>query len=454
MRESHALGPALPARALVAVGMVAAAACLLPFAGTRLEPWPFFLPAFLTAVVVLDGLTSFLLVQQYLIRGGGRLLALAITYLFSALVVVPHAMTFPGVVAAAPLFGAAPATTMWLWAAWHAGFPAGLLVAAAPWPRTRLGLDAGARRQAVLVATLLVVAVVAALTSFLVADASALPPVISGTDYTGLTRAVAAPLVALDVVAVAVVAWGGRRGEPVQRWLPVAALATLIDAALVLAAQNRWSLGWYAGRVMSTVAAAVILGVLLHQVTVLYRRLWDAHERLLEESRHDYLTTLLNRRAGFHQLAQLLQQAGRHRFPVSVAVLDVDHFKLFNDTHGHAVGDRVLEEVAARVRASLRAGDFAFRMGGEEFGVVFSHASEEEALEGAWRILRVIRSRPVRTEDGPVTVTASVGVAEAAPQEAVSEVVERADRALYEAKRSGRDRVRGHSRLVIVESEG
>jgi diguanylate cyclase (GGDEF)-like protein len=204
---------------------------------------------------------------------------------------------------------------------------------------------------------------------------------------------------------------------------------------------------------MSAVAAAVILGVLLHQVTGLYRRLWDAHERLIEESRHDFLTSLLTRREGLRRASSLLQQAHRHRFGVSVALLDVDHFKAFNDTHGHVAGDRVLEEVAARVRASLRAGDFAFRFGGEEFGIVFAHASEEEALEAGWRILRAIRTRPVRTQDGPMTVTASIGVAQARPDEGVEQLLERADLGLYEAKRSGRDRVRGHSRLMVVGSD-
>lgn len=443
------------ARLVVALAMIGATACVLPFAGVRLGPWPFFLPAFLVAVVLSESVTSFLLMQQYLVRGDARMLGLAATYLFSAAVVVAYGVTGPGVVAAHGLLGATPSTTLWLSTIWHAGFPVGLALSMAPLPSAlRLQpLEPGARRFAVVVLAASVPLAVGAATSFMIADAGSLPALVRGDDYRALTRTVGVPVLALEAVALGLLTWRGDRGEAVQRWLPLTALAAFCDSILVYVAGYRWSAGWYAGRVMSTVAAGVILVVLLHQVTALYRRLWDAHEQLIEESRHDFLTALLTRREGLRRTAALLQQAHRHNFPVSAALLDVDHFKAVNDVHGHAVGDRVLVEVAARVRASLRAGDFAFRFGGEEFAILFAHASEEEALEACWRILRTIRLRPVRTGEGMVSVTASVGVAELVGEEPVDQLLERADQALYEAKRSGRDRARGHHRLILVERD-
>lgn len=179
-------------------------------------------------------------------------------------------------------------------------------------------------------------------------------------------------------------------------------------------------------------------------------RVAGSHARLLDAARFDLLTALLSRREGLELGRLLLAQAQRNVFPVSVAVLDVDHFKRVNDQLGHRAGDAVLAEVAARVRASLRAGDFAARLGGEEFAIFFSHASEEQAREAAWRILRGIRLRPIRTHDGELVVTASIGVAQARRKETVEALIERADQALYEAKRSGRDRVRTHSRMLLT----
>ncbi len=179
-------------------------------------------------------------------------------------------------------------------------------------------------------------------------------------------------------------------------------------------------------------------------------RVAGSHAQLVDENRFDGLTALLSRREGLELGRQLIAQAQRNGFPVSAAVLDVDHFKRVNDHFGHRAGDIVLVEIAARVRASLRAGDFAVRLGGEEFAIFFSHAAEEQAGEAAWRILRGIRLRPVVTPEAEIAVTASVGVAEAERRETVESLIDRADRALYEAKRSGRDRVRSHSRLLLT----
>ncbi len=206
-------------------------------------------------------------------------------------------------------------------------------------------------------------------------------------------------------------------------------------------------LGLRPGWLAVLVGAAIVPAFVVERLTL-------AYARLLDETRFDLLTALLSRREGLEQGRALIEQGYRHQFPVCAAVLDVDHFKSINDRHGHRSGDHVLAEIAARVQSSLRAGDFAFRLGGEEFAIFFSHATEEQGLEAAWRVLRGIRSRPIRIPDGEVRVTASIGIAQSRRRETVESLIERADQALYEAKRSGRDRARGHSRMLLTASLG
>ncbi len=205
--------------------------------------------------------------------------------------------------------------------------------------------------------------------------------------------------------------------------MPVAALVVAI-ATLVLCAE-------------------LVLGAYL------FARMRGAYLRLREESGYDFLTAVHTRREGLRLGAELLLQCYRHGFQVAVVVLDVDHFKQINDTYGHRTGDLVLAEFAARLRSGLRAGDFAVRLGGEEFCVFLSHAAEEQALEASWRLLRAIRARPVRTSAGVIQVTASAGTAAWRRRESVESLIDRADQALYEAKREGRDRARAHSRLTL-----
>jgi diguanylate cyclase (GGDEF)-like protein/PAS domain S-box-containing protein len=152
----------------------------------------------------------------------------------------------------------------------------------------------------------------------------------------------------------------------------------------------------------------------------------------------DHLTGVANRRS----LAPVLDQhAGR---PVGLLLLDLDHFKLINDEHGHAAGDAVLVAVADRLRTSVRADDAVVRMGGEEFLVVLRDIADEEQLRAIGENLRErIGSEPIAIGGTSVRVTASVGAASVAPDDTNYEAgVSRADRALYLAKQDGRDCVR------------
>lgn len=176
-----------------------------------------------------------------------------------------------------------------------------------------------------------------------------------------------------------------------------------------------------------------------HKVAERTAELARSNAALEQLARHDALTGLPNRLASDERLSQEFVRFVRTGRPYSLMVLDVDHFKRVNDTHGHAVGDEVLRQVARVVRASLRASDFIGRTGGEEFLALLPDTSLEAAVAVAHKVRAAAEAHPV----APVgTVTVSVGVSEVqlAHQDA-DDAVRTADKCLYRAKREGRNRV-------------
>lgn len=165
-----------------------------------------------------------------------------------------------------------------------------------------------------------------------------------------------------------------------------------------------------------------------HAATVLTRA---AHEERLDRLAHlDGLTGLPNRRSLDGLLPRELARAERDDRPLSVAILDLDRFKAYNDEHGHPAGDRLLKRVAAGLASCLRASDFCARYGGEEFAVVMPSCSAESALDAIDRMRAAM----------PSGQTYSAGVATWDGLETIDALVKRADGALYEAKEAGRAR--------------
>src|ERR671913_1240174 len=174
-------------------------------------------------------------------------------------------------------------------------------------------------------------------------------------------------------------------------------------------------------------------------------------DTLREQARTDGLTGLLTPRACHETLREELAGAIRARRPLGVVVLDLDHFKSINDVYGHGEGDKVLKEVAARLRGSLRAGDAVARLGGEEFALILPGVDGDGAAEAAERARAAIADVRV---DG-ATLTCSAGVA-AFPEDAheAARLLESADGALYLAKRSGRDQARRYDRRLAGQLSG
>jgi diguanylate cyclase (GGDEF)-like protein len=176
-----------------------------------------------------------------------------------------------------------------------------------------------------------------------------------------------------------------------------------------------------------------------------------ALERLKELSSHDELTGLHNRRHLMHILDQQQERALRHEEPFALCILDLDHFKRINDTHGHGVGDEALRGFSERIRAHLRGMDIIGRgdnsdstfgrYGGEEFLLVLPYAGDTSARACVERLRNAINAMPFPTSAGGLPITFSAGVAHYRKGETIAAMLDRADAALYRAKAEGRDRV-------------
>ncbi len=173
-------------------------------------------------------------------------------------------------------------------------------------------------------------------------------------------------------------------------------------------------------------------------IVIDYARLYESTKRL---SITDGLTKLYNHRFFQDALKREFARSKRHRSPLSLALLDIDSFKKFNDTYGHQQGDVVLQELARTLRGQVRNLDVVARYGGEEFAVIMPDAALDVALNVAERLRAAVESHPVEGPSGPLRVTISLGVA-SVPQAEIdvpAGLIAAADRALYRAKRQGRN---------------
>ena len=192
----------------------------------------------------------------------------------------------------------------------------------------------------------------------------------------------------------------------------------------------------------------------LHQLEKM-TRISDRYQRVLVESNvaleeastHDMLTGLPNRRRLMEALREESDRAKRNQLSFAVALLDVDYFKQVNDRYGHDVGDKVLVALGETIGGQLREYDLCGRWGGEEFLLIFPHAVLDEALAIVQRVQAAIHALSISAAGSSIGISASIGVTEFLPGEEYMDTVNRADIALLEAKRGGRDQVVSHAPL-------
>jgi diguanylate cyclase (GGDEF)-like protein len=215
-----------------------------------------------------------------------------------------------------------------------------------------------------------------------------------------------------------------RRGETLTQLEPVEAVA------------NARVLGIPESEFTPSVRDAIMK--LMGEVDSLRRELEKTKARLEEVERtadQDHLLPLLNRRAFVRELTRYIAYSDRYGTPASLVYFDLDGFKAVNDTHGHAGGDAVLAHFADTLRANVRDSDIVGRLGGDEFGVILSHATQEMAYKKADSLAAKLKSSPAQWRGQSIPMTFSYGAFELKAGESAETAMARADEAMYANKR-------------------
>ncbi|CAD5259923.1 Diguanylate cyclase (GGDEF) domain-containing protein [Bosea sp. 62] len=189
--------------------------------------------------------------------------------------------------------------------------------------------------------------------------------------------------------------------------------------------------------------------VLLRSGALLLLAAERSRNRLVTIAQHDPLTGAMNRSGLERAMAQIAADAGKRPGRLTLLLIDIDHFKSLNDTHGHAAGDRILQLFAGAARSELRASDILARHGGDEFVALLPHMSAKDAVRVANRIRAAFGRALTDWDSVTLQPTLSIGVAEGdAASDELEALLEQADEALYRSKRLGRDRVQVQIRAL------
>ncbi|MET0603371.1 MAG: sensor domain-containing diguanylate cyclase [Baekduia sp.] len=409
-----------------------------------------FLPICLAVVAVCDLLTAALLATQFLGRGSSQLLGLAATYLAAGLLATVHLLVLDGAVTHDALLGAAgDQAPAWLWAIGHGMLPLGLAVALWGGPadaRRRLAGPTARRGRAVVLSFSFVTATVAGLAWLVISLGASLPTVVEDGGLSALGLIGAALVLALDLLALLVVARRGRR-TAIERRLLVVVACVLAATALTLVTLSRDTVVWHASSVLDLVASALLLSLLLGGI----RRLGvlggaaDARAGAV-----DALTGVRTRAATL-VAAEHLHRTRAAGAPLGLALIDVDGLKAIGDEHGPLAADAVLMSVAGRLRTLLRDRDILGRAGEEGFLTRLPHTHAAGVTLADDRAGAGIREQKVGTWAFDVRTTASAGIAMvSAGDQAIAKALAAADQALNQAKAHGRDQVVSPTRAQVV----
>ena len=277
---------AIAAGAIVLVGF----GVLAPFADIPLPRIDVFIPIFEAIVFVTDLITSVLLFSQFSISNSRALLALASGYLFTALIIIPHVLTYPGVFSPTGLLDAGLQTTVWLYWVWHAVFPTALVIYALLKDEQQMNRADLSPRSAVGLSVVIVISLVCGLTWLTTAGDKFLPRLFLDTTHVAPLNHYVGAVASLACVIAFVVLWARRRSV-LDQWLMIVALAATSELALASLSSARFTLGFYAGRIFSLITSTTVLAVLLSETTRLYARLARSN-KLLQRERSNKLMNL------------------------------------------------------------------------------------------------------------------------------------------------------------------
>ena len=424
---------------LFASAIVAVAVAAIPYGRVPLPANPGFLPAFGAITFVSELVTGCLLLAQARSAQDRSPLRLGMAYLFSAMALVPHLLAFPGVFAAGPVIGGS-ASAVWLWASWHGGFAVLVVAFLVGRPRP---IHAGST----LPAAGGVAAAVALLATVATAGLPWLPTILVNGNYDRLTTLGIGPaILAMTVLALVLVVLRRRCRDVLSLWLSVAMLAASLDVALTLFGGGRFTLGWYAARMLSLVTGITVLIALLSELVAQSARVGKVNAQLEQLLCTDVLTSVANRRAFDLAMTAEWRRARREQTPVSLLMIDIDLFKGFNDRYGHPAGDACLRQVAGALDTQAqRPADMVARLGGEEFVLLLPNTEEAGAAQVAERMRAGVAALNLTHAGSPCGhVTISIGVATSRPFDLSEDpqwLIDTADRMLYRAKSAGRNTV-------------
>jgi len=392
--------------------------------------------ALITALVCFSAMTAYLLFAQFYATRMRALVILGAAYYYVTLLGIPYLLAYLDV-GFKGLTLASDDAAGWISLFWIGGF--GLLALlyafAQSRDRTQLGAQDASQLLINVLITTTVVAVLVTAPLLLVKQLSPVPLRIVGPIVSGISIA------ALFVTLIAT------RGRTVLHlWLIVALVAQLLDATLMTAFGDPHGVGWYVVMFYRWMTATLLLVPLLGELSAV-------SARMATLAGLDGLTGLPNRRTLDDRVDSFLTDGRRRSDWLSALMIDIDHFKPFNDTFGHAAGDEALRAVAKVINRSLaRSGDFAARYGGEEFCVLLPNTDREGALVVAERIRAGVARLQLKHTTGMHRLTVSIGLACLLRSDIASAdlLLSMADRALYHAKASGRNCVSESSGLLTI----
>jgi diguanylate cyclase (GGDEF)-like protein len=386
-----------------------------------------------------DLLTAFLLLAQFYVSGTVLFGFLAAAYASSGILTWAYLAAFPGIFHSGPTTHGDQQVSIYMWAIWHCTFPA--LVIAATFASLALGRFTSRKKIHLMTAFITVapLAVCAAVCTTVYSLRDALPSLSNDGHFTPLWTSVFVPsIIALNVIACIVLIMRRKRLTALSLWLAVAMFASTLDAILNTST-IRYTYAWDTAKVVTVFTASVVLIMILCDIVGLYGQ-------IVRVSRIDVLTSLANRRAFDEHCQFVYQHARRAHSSVALLLIDIDGFKRFNETYGRVAGDACLQQIAHELgNSATRPLDLVARYAGEKFAVILPDTPLQGVLVIAERVRSAIEGLAVvGAGDKPLGhVTASIGVGYAPDTDSADETAlfAAADRALFDAKSRGRNKV-------------